>query len=103
MHKGKEEAAIEFKHWQKQLSPSDVLIFSDGSEQWKDGIHTVGYGFAIYQNGKKLADGLGAIHEQSHVFDAEAIGAWKGLQATLRKPALRGNRIWMCIDSTSVI
>lgn len=103
LHIGKEEAAAEFKHWQKQLSPSDVLIFSDGSEQWKDGNHTVGYGFAIYQNGKKFTDGLGTIHEQSHVFDAETIGAWKGLQTTLRTPALRGNRIWMCIDSTSVI
>lgn len=28
---------------------------------------------------------------------------WKGLQTALRNPMLRGNRIWMCIDSTSVI
>jgi ribonuclease HI len=103
LHMDKEEAAIEFKRWQKQLPPSDVLIFSDGSEQWKDGTHIVGYGYAIYQNGKKLADGMGTIHELSHVFDAEAIGAWKGLQAALRSPTLRGNRFWMCIDSTSVI
>lgn len=99
----KEEAAIAFKAWQKALSPSDVLVFSDGSEQWWDGKHGVGYGYAIYQNNKKISDGLGTIHERSHVFDAEAIGAWKGLQSTLRDPGLRANRIWMCIDSTSVI
>lgn len=99
----KEDAAAEFKTWQENLPPSDVLVFSDGSEQWKEGEHAVGYGFAIYQNGKKVTQGLGTIHELSHVFDAEAIGAWKGLQATLRHPALRANRIWMCIDSTSVI
>lgn len=101
--KEKDDAAAEFKAWQKTLPQSDVLIFSDGSEQWKEGKHSVGYGFAIYQNGRKVSDGLGTIHEQSHVFDAEVIGAWKGLQATLRNPALRAHKIWMCIDSTSVI
>ncbi|RAL59055.1 hypothetical protein DID88_008973, partial [Monilinia fructigena] len=40
----------------------------------------------------------------SHVFDAEAIGAWRGLQHTLRMPQeVRSQRLWMCIDSTSVI
>jgi ribonuclease HI len=39
----------------------------------------------------------------SHVFDAEAIGAWKGLEHVIKDPATRTQRIWMCIDSTSVI
>jgi ribonuclease HI len=103
LHQKKEEAAADFKEWQQTLPQSDVLVFSDGSEQWNDNNHSVGYGYAIYQGGKKIIDGLGTIHEMSHVFDAEAIGAWKGLQTTLRNSALRANRIWMCIDSTSVI
>jgi hypothetical protein len=46
----------------------------------------------------------GAINPLSHVFDAEAIGAWKGLQRTTRLPPdVRQRRLWMCIDSTSVI
>ena len=99
----KEMAAEAFKLWWATLPTGDITVFSDGSEQWKDGIHGVGYGYAVYQNCKKLEDGLGSIHEVSHVFDAEAIGAWKGLQAALRNPSSRGRRIWMCIDSTSVI
>ena len=39
----------------------------------------------------------------SHVFDAEAVGAWKGLQRALKEPRFAMRRIWMCIDSTSVI
>jgi hypothetical protein len=38
------------------------------------------------------------------VFDGEAIGVWKGLQHTIRLPAnVRHRRLWLCIDSTSVI
>ena len=61
------------------------------------------YGFAIYQNGVKLHDGQGSLHSDSYVFDAEALGAQRGLQQVLRRPELRQRRIYMCIDSTSVI
>ena len=38
------------------------------------------------------------------LFDAEAIGACKGLQRTIRLPSdVRQRRLWLCIDSTSVI
>jgi ribonuclease HI len=96
-------AAEQFKEWWGSLPPEDVTVFSDGSEQSKDGQRGVGYGFSIYQHGRKISDGLGTICSVSHVFDAEAVGAWKGLQAVLRDPTLRSRRIWMCIDSTSVI
>jgi ribonuclease HI len=99
----KEQAAEAFKQWWKDLPPSDITIFSDGSEQYKLGVRGVGYGFAVYQNTKKLFDGYGSIHKMSHVFDAEAIGAWEGLHRTLCSRSLSNNRIWMCIDSTSVI
>ena len=41
-------AAEQFKEWWRSLPPEDVTIFSDGSEQYKDGQRGVGYGFAIY-------------------------------------------------------
>ena len=68
------------------LPLEDIIIFLDSSEQCIDGDRCVGYGYAIYQNGKQLATGYGAINSLSHVFDAEAIGAWKGLQRTIRMP-----------------
>jgi hypothetical protein len=85
----KKTAAKAFKEWWAQLPPLDVTIFSDGSEQYtKEGEKRVTYGFAVYQNGKQLQSGRGSLHPTSHVFDAEAIGAWRGLQHTIRQLAL---------------
>jgi ribonuclease HI len=100
----KKTAAKAFKGWWAQLPPLDVTIFSEGSEQYtKEGEKRVTYGFAVYQDGKQLHTGRGSLHPTPHVFDAEAVGAWRGLQHTIRQPALRTRRIWLCIDSTSVI
>ena len=100
----KKTAALAFKQWWAQLPPLDVTVFSDGSEQYtKEGEKRVTYGFAVYQNRKQLQTGRGSLSPTSHVFDAEAIGAWRGLQHTIRQPELRTCRIWLCIDSTSVI
>ena len=100
----KKTAAESFKKWWANLPPEDVTIFSDGSEKYVEGEHRVGYGYAIYQNRKQIASGCGSINDLSHVFDAEAIGAWKGLQKAASMPAgVRTQRLWMCIDSTSVI
>lgn len=63
----------------------------------------MGYGFAVYQNTKKLFDGYSSIYKISHVFDTEAIGAWEGLHRTLCRHSLSNNRIWICINSISVI
>jgi ribonuclease HI len=100
----KKTAAKAFKEWWAHLPPSDVTIFSDGSEQYtKEGDRQVTYGFAVYQGRKQLHTGRGSLHPTSHVFDAEAVGAWRGLQHTIRQPALNTRRIWLCIDSTAVI
>jgi ribonuclease HI len=100
----KKTAAKAFREWWAQLPPLDVTIFSDGSEQYtKGGEKRVTYGFAVYQDGKQLQTGRGSLHPTSHVFDAEAIGAWRGLQHTIRQPGFNTRRIWLCIDSTSVI
>ena len=100
----KKTASRQFKRWWKDLPPEDVTIFSDGSEQYQDGNRYVGYGYAIFQDGKQIGSGSGSINDQSHVFDAEAIGAWKGLQHAIRLPPnVSQRRLWLCIDSTSVI
>ncbi|RAL60505.1 hypothetical protein DID88_009701 [Monilinia fructigena] len=50
-----------------------------------------------------LTTGKGAINTLSHVFDAEAIGALKGLQKALTLPSNADTQRWLCIDSTSLI
>lgn len=97
------EAAKRFKDWWKNLSPNDIAIFSDGSERYDKGVKGVGYGYAVYQNRKKLSQGYASISPDSHVFDAEVIGAWEGLHSVISNRTLRQYCIWMCIDSTSVI
>lgn len=105
--KDKETAAAEFKAWWAALPPGDITVFSDGSKQRRlvEGqTHSmVGYGYAIYQNGLQIATGRGAVHRESQVFDAEAIGAWRGLEHTTRLHQAFGEKVWMCIDNTSVI
>ncbi|RAL58741.1 hypothetical protein DID88_003047 [Monilinia fructigena] len=78
-----EAAAEQFNTWWSQLSDNTITVFSDGSEQYKDGAKLVGYGYAIYRGQSLVRTGSGAINSISHVFDAEAIGALKGLQCAL--------------------
>lgn len=100
----KKKAAAAFNKWWEQLPATDLTIFSDGSEQLVDGEKRVTYGYAIYQHERKVASGRGSLNPQSHVFDAEAVGAWRGLRHAIRLfPSLPHSRTWLCIDSTSVI
>ncbi|KAF7139762.1 hypothetical protein CNMCM5793_008043 [Aspergillus hiratsukae] len=66
-----------FQAWFTERPPTDVTVFSDGSEQHVDGAR------------------------KSHAFNAEAVGAWRGLEHAFSE--LSPARIWLCIDSTSVI
>ena len=100
----KKTASAKFKKWWAALPTEDITIFLDSSKRYIEGKRHVGYGYAIYQNGKQIATGHGSINSLLHVFDAEAIRAWKGLQHTIRMPShTRQRRLWLCIDSTSVI
>jgi hypothetical protein len=95
----KTTASNHFKRWWAGLPHTDVTIFSDGWEQQHSGARKVGYGYAVYQNGRQTASGHGAINPLSHVFDAEAIGAWKALQHTLRLPPdISQRRLWLCLS-----
>jgi len=99
----KKQAAEDFKKWYKTLPRKDITIFSDGSEQWVEGSKHVTYGYVIYQGGKRIGSGRGSLNTRSHVFDAEIVGAARGLTHALRTPANQNQRVWLCIDSTSVI
>ncbi|RAL64998.1 hypothetical protein DID88_001588 [Monilinia fructigena] len=91
----KETAAASFNDWWNALPPNTVTIFSDGSESYDDAGKHVGYGYAIYQGQALVATGKGAINTLSHVFDAEAIGALKGLQKALTLPSNADTQRWL--------
>ncbi|KAI7908586.1 reverse transcriptase [Pyricularia oryzae] len=97
----KEEAARRFIEWLDMVSPGDIVVYTDGSEKHENNCVQIGYGWAVFRAGLEFAAGSASITPESHVFDAEAIGALKGLQAAAR--AQPGARIWICVDSTSVI
>ena len=100
----KETAAKAFKTWWALLPETTITVFSDGSEQTIEGVKRVTYGFTIYQGSRKKLTGSGSLNPQSHVFDAEAVGAWRGLQqAILLQTITHSAEVWLCIDSTSVI
>ena len=100
----KKKAAEAFNKWWTELPPTDITIFSDGTERYQNGHKLVGYGYIAYRNRREIGSGCGAINTDSHVFDAEVIGVRTGLARTLRaQPPHRRGRIWLCIDSTSVI
>ncbi|KAG0157694.1 hypothetical protein PDIDSM_4879 [Penicillium digitatum] len=62
----KATASKAFQVWQESLPPTDICVFSDGSEQWQEGIKYVGYGFALMVNGTQIDTGAGAINSRSH-------------------------------------
>ncbi|RYO87805.1 hypothetical protein DL763_006223 [Monosporascus cannonballus] len=44
------------------------------------------------------------VLKQKYIFDAEVVGAWKGLQHALNPlPDTLGQRIWVCLDNTAAI
>ncbi|RYO76081.1 hypothetical protein DL764_010307 [Monosporascus ibericus] len=96
----KEEAAKAFETWHAALPPDDVVVFSDGSQDKTE----IGYGFAVYQNKRLLGTGRGRLDPCSTVFDAEVVGAWKGLKHVVTgPPKISRKRIWVCLDNTGAI
>ncbi|KAG6997116.1 putative RNA-directed DNA polymerase from transposon BS [Fusarium oxysporum f. sp. conglutinans] len=91
-NKSKKEAAELFRAWLKELPDSRVMVYSDGSKSTNG---AVGWGYAIYRNGKKIHQGKGRLG-LAEVFDGEAEGATHGLiQACRIRP---GQVIHVCVD-----
>lgn len=86
----KEEAAKSFHTWLSHVPREDVVVYTDGSQDGPE----IGYGYAVYKNNEVLAQGKGKLHPISVVFDAEVVGAWKGLQHAIDlTPRISGQRI----------
>ncbi|KAI1514544.1 RVT-1 domain containing protein [Pyrenophora tritici-repentis] len=98
---GKDIAAQNFTIWWESLGQETITVFSDGSEQQINGTRVVTYGYAIYQGQAAVATGQGSLNALSHVFDAEAIGACRGLKHALQLSLPSQREIVLCIDSTS--
>jgi ribonuclease HI len=96
-NRNKKEAAKEFQQWQKDLPDTHLVAFSDGSQDEKG---AVGWGYAIYRDGRKIAQGKGRLGI-AEVFDGEAEGARNALKRACQIDA--GAQIHICIDNTSVI
>ena len=99
----KVKAAATFTTWWEALTPTTVTVFSDGSEQRLRGARAVTYGYAIFQGQTRIATGQGSLNPISHVFDAEAVGACRGIAHAVQLAPPGHRTIVMCIDSTSVI
>lgn len=102
---GKEDASRQFQTWFSTQGVLDYLIFSDGlllPTPSSANAPCVGYGFSIHHNGSPAL----RAHVRSEVFDAEAVGAFVGLQAALSHTTARvlpGARITVCLDNAAAI
>lgn len=94
-------AVVAHNAWHQGLPPSHTVVYTDGSEQNDESGRRVGYGFVVFSNGAQLTSGSGELHPEIHVFDAEAVGALRGLEAAIRAAGF--GDITVCVDSTSVI
>ncbi|KAK8096411.1 uncharacterized protein PG998_014279 [Apiospora kogelbergensis] len=94
----KKDAATEaFKAWFEQQDPWNITVFSDGS-QTKEGL---GYGYVVFEGQEKIAEGKGGMDKCGVVFDAEALGALRGLQKAVELAP--NSAITICADNTAAI
>ena len=96
----KNKAAKAFMQWFKAQGPGDLTVFSDGSKG-EDGI---GYGYVVYRGweAEPVCSGRASLDGKSVVYDAEVIGACRGLQAACAV-AEPDDEITVCLDNTAAI
>ncbi|KAK4223040.1 hypothetical protein QBC38DRAFT_459779 [Podospora fimiseda] len=87
----KEKVAKAFCNWYNRVAAEDLIVFSDGSQK-KD---KLGYGYTVFRGAGEhpIATGLAGVHTCAVVFDAEALGALRGLKHAVRL-AERDEKIW---------
>ncbi|KAM5344599.1 hypothetical protein ACJ41O_013134 [Fusarium nematophilum] len=91
----KEESAMAFHQWLSMVPRHTLIVYSDGSLS-KEG--AASYGFAIRQGDWSVLDGSGRLGP-AEVFDAEAMGALRGLKAALGHPDAATQDIAVCLDN----
>ncbi|KAL8295706.1 hypothetical protein RB600_001261 [Gaeumannomyces tritici] len=92
----KQAAAEAFMTWLNTLSPTDVIIYSDGSKAEDE---AVGYGWVIHQAGQRKLSGHGRLAHPAEVFDGEAEGARMGLRKAVWN--FPNCTYYLCLDNTS--
>jgi hypothetical protein len=99
-HRSKAAVAKELCQWYSELPPWELVVFSNGS-QGKDGTD---YGYEVMPPGQErpLASGKGKLDDYSVVFDAEALGAWRGTERALQV-ASPGTNVTLCVGNTAAI
>jgi ribonuclease HI len=100
----KRVAAKKFLEWEAAVPPWDVIVYTDGSQKTQENQPVLGYGYSIWQGGVELESGCASIDSCSVVFDAEAVGALRGLERAVHQTNGQGDRhIWICVDNTAAI
>lgn len=86
-----------FLRWLDRATPSELVVFSDGS---KDPEGRAGAGFAVFFGKGELARGKAPLGNLAEVFDAEVTGATQGLRAALAHPLARfASGVTICLDN----
>lgn len=93
----KNERAKSFRVWLNTVPDNDLIVYSDGS---KNLTGTVGWGYVIHRDRRKIAEGNGRLG-LAQVIDGEAEGIRRGLHHACGID--RKTQIHICVDSTSVI
>jgi len=100
MGKPKEECSKDFVQFIHQISPWDIVIYSDGS---KLETGQTGAGAVIYQMNQEVARLAIPLGTRQEVFDAEAIGALEGLKAALKLSTTKfATNLWIFLDNLEV-
>ena len=93
----KEDTTKAFQQWLTTIPHNSIVIYSDGSQQDT----AVGWGYTIFLGQNYSASGHGRLG-LAEVFDAEIIGALKGLQAAITLFP-KATSYTLCVDSISAI
>lgn len=97
---GREAGPVCFLRWLERATPSQLVVFSDGS---KDPQSRAGAGFAIYFGTREMGCGKIPLGELAEVYDAEVSGATEGLRAALAHPLARiASGVTVCLDNEEV-
>ncbi|KAJ3454724.1 hypothetical protein MRS44_013324 [Fusarium solani] len=91
----KEESATASHQWLSTVPQHTLTVYPDGSLS-KDG--TASYEFTIRQGDRSVLDGSDRLGS-AEVFDAEATGALRGLQAALSHPDSATQGIVVCLGN----
>lgn len=82
------------------INQSDILVYSDGSKLTNG---NTGWGYVIFQIGRRVCSGSGPLGNTIEVQDAEVHATLHGIRAALSLPSARfANNLWLFLDNKGV-